>query len=114
MSDFPVDVLTVSETWFSPELDHVLTNLNGYTCHRCDRVSKACGGGLAICISDELHANYDHLKHQSYNKAMSNSEVQVLSIKVGNMKKIMLVNCYRPPSGSVPAFLKTCTISLII
>lgn len=104
LTDFPVDILTISETWFHPDIDLALTNLVGYSCYRYDRVSKARGGGLAIYVRDELHASYDHLKYHNLNVSSVDSELQVLSIKVGNIKKIMIVNCYRPPSGSVSCF----------
>lgn len=104
LTDQPVDILTISETWFHPALDEMLTNLNGYTCYRHDRLSKARGGGLAIYIRDELQANYDCTKYENLNTSTADSELQVLSVKVRSMKKIMLVNCYRPPSGSVPRF----------
>lgn len=39
LSNLPVDILMISETWFNPDIDCALTNLNGYTCIRHDRIS---------------------------------------------------------------------------
>lgn len=73
--DFPADITTISETWFSPELDEVLANIIGYTCCRHDRATKARGGGLAINVRDELHASFDHLKHQELSVSSADSEL---------------------------------------
>lgn len=51
-----------------------------------------------------MHVNYDHLKYHNLNVSSTDSELQVLSIKVGSIKKLMIINCYRPLSGSVPRF----------
>lgn len=34
-----------------------------------------------------------------------NAEIQILQIKPGNMKKMIILNCYRPPSGNVDSFV---------
>ena len=96
-------IITISETWLVDKCDSKLINIPGYTFIRLDRnwtddgVNTKKGGGLGIYIKNGIDYNDSVLKNN--NTSTSDIEMQWLEIKVKNMKKIILVNIYRPPSG---------------
>ena len=88
-----VNILCFSETWFRPELISELTQIEGYQLIRNDRCRKR-GGGICIFMKDEI--KYDILSQISD----MHIELQAVTIKGDNAKKITLLNCYRPPNGN--------------
>lgn len=55
-------------------------------------------------INRNSNIQYDITKHYDCNISYANTEIQLLEIMARMMKKMLIVNCYRSPSGSVPEF----------
>lgn len=53
MSNQALDLVCLTETWLTPEVESNLVNIPGFTLVRSDRISRR-GGGTAIYIRDEL------------------------------------------------------------
>ena len=88
-----VNILCFTETWFRPELVPELLQIKRYQLIRNDRTQKR-GGGTCIFLRDEI--KYDVITQISD----IHIELQALNIKGNNAKKIILLNCYRPPNGN--------------
>lgn len=72
---------------------------------RLDRPSGSRGGGLVTLLNKNkgIVCNPDKLSHlHVMNK---NAEIQVFQLKPRNIKKMIILNCYRPPSGNIDSFL---------
>ena len=95
--------ITISETWLVEKYDSNLIEIPGYNLLRLDRnwsengKSIKKGGGLAIYIKNGI--DYCEVKFKMNNTSNSDIESQWVEIRIKNMKKIILVNVYRPPSG---------------
>ena len=50
IDDNEVDLACVAETWLSDEVPHCVTDIDGYTCERRDRVDRE-GGGASLLTS---------------------------------------------------------------
>ena len=87
------NILCFTETWFKPELPMELTQIKGYQLVRNDRRKKR-GGGTCIFIKEGTE--FEVISQISD----FHLELQTLSIKGSNAKTIILINCYRPPSGN--------------
>ena len=79
--------------WFKPELISELTQIEGYQLIRNDGCRKR-GGGTCMFMKEEI--KYDILSQISD----MHIELQAVTIKGDNAKKITLMNCYRPPNGN--------------
>lgn len=60
MSDHPVDILCISESWLRPAVLDTMVSIPGYVMERSDRVSneegvKRTGGGLIIYIKESIN-----------------------------------------------------------
>ena len=96
-------IITISETWLINKLDSKLISIPGYNLIRLDRnwtengnnIKK--GGGLCIYIKNGL--DYNDTIFSKNNLSSSDIEMQWVELRVKNMKKIILINVYRPPSG---------------
>lgn len=100
------DCLTVSETWLYPLITNSMLDIAGYDSYRLDRSSgkKSRGGGLLTLFwkRDDLLVNDQMFQHISSSNPYI--EVQFLEVKIGKLKKMILANCYRPPSGKINEF----------
>lgn len=84
-----VDVVCVTETWFSPDLSDALCGLHGYNLFRCDRVGRI-GGGVAIYVRCGF---YSRLVRES----PPGSRIEYLFVEiVCKENKILLGSAYRP------------------
>ena len=81
-----------TETWFKPELMLELTQIQNYNLIRNDRKTKR-GGGTCIFLREEI--KYEIISQVSDNDI----EMQSVIVNGHNAKTIILLNCYRPPSG---------------
>lgn len=100
------DCLTISETWLYPLITDSMLSIDGYELYRLDRSTgrRTRGGGLLTIFRkrDDMLVNDLSLKHISVSNP--NIEIQFLEAKIGNLKKMILINCYRPPSGKISEF----------
>lgn len=103
MNGHNFDIVTFSETWLDPRTPDTLLGFNDYDSYRLDRARKSKGGGLLTLVKrgeDTLVAEQLQL-----NVSNDNAEIQVLNIKPGKIRKMTLLNCYRPPAGATDAFV---------
>lgn len=83
-----VDIICVSETWFTASLSDGLVSLAGYTIYRADRKKHA--GGVAVYIKQGLHAKV-LLKSEDLDAI----EYLFLEISIGE-QRLFLGSVYRP------------------
>lgn len=95
------DIVTINETWLSPDIPTSYLDIGGYEILRQDRATGKKGGGLAILLRRERNITYSEQKLMHLNISTTDVELQLLDIKVGQNKKMIIANCYRPPSGVV-------------
>lgn len=103
---FNIDVMTISETWLTESIEDTCLSIQGYNLCRADRVhlqGTKKGGGLMVFAKKGY--KLDSTKFSSLNICNSSVEVQVVEITKPNHKTNILVNTYRPPSGSQSDFL---------
>lgn len=100
------DCLTISETWLNPLITNAMLDLDGYELYRLDRSNsaKTRGGGLLTIFHrrDGLLINDRTFAHLC--RSTPDIEIQFLNVKIGNLKKMIVINCYRPPSGKSHIF----------
>ena len=100
---------TLSETWLHENIPSTLLSIDDYDLVRQDRTVRntatnktKSGGGLAIYIHNSLTYSTSELEH--LNCCSTDIEMQWLTLTKPHMKKIVVANIYRPPSGSVGNF----------
>lgn len=99
------DIACLTETWLSDAIPDGIINCPGYTAHRLDRRSGRRGGGVACYFQNKLFE--DGLIDEHHELWVSNThiELQIFELKVRNIKKTILLNVYRPPSGKSDLFI---------
>ena len=100
-----IDILGISESWLTEAIPDDLVRMKGYNLFRLDRQwndrdNMGCskrGGGLLCYACSSLNVSdalYDHL-----NSSSKDLEMQWLSVKIPNMRPLVILNVYRPPQG---------------
>lgn len=56
---------------------------------------------MLTLIRNERNIIYNELKHQTLNISTLDIEMLITELKIGHVKKMIIVNCYRPPSGKI-------------
>ena len=108
MKDSNIHCFGFSETWLNENVDTQLLSIPNYSCIRLDRlwsennVSPKKGGGVCCYIKSGL--NFSDSELSQLNKSTKNIEMQWISLNQPYMKKIVLCNLYRPPSGNTETF----------
>ena len=100
-----LSVFCASETWLHKGIPNGLITFNGYNQTRVDRswrddpVSTEAkrGGGLICYVKSGLVM--DEFSYAHLNKSSRDIEMQWVSLDIKNMRKIVIVNVYRPPQG---------------
>ncbi len=101
ISDYKLDILTLSETWFTENtLPSILNSFipNGYSLLQTPRPSNKSGGGVAVIYRSFLKATIIH------NHTYSSFETIGLKFTISN-SNFNLYTIYRPPSSSKAPFL---------
>ena len=70
----------------------------GYEVVRLDRGRKK-GGGLCLYIKNSI--KYDDCTLKDLNFSDENLEIWFVVLNCDNAKSMIIVNCYRPPNGSI-------------
>ena len=100
------DVITVSETWQTEDVNTSILNMKGFQLLRADRcvlnnvgLAPKKGGGLLIYVRDNINYPMDYNGGQN----ISNAEIEIerLELRSSVQKNILIYNVYRPPNGSV-------------
>ena len=111
MYDSNISILGLSESWLTSNLDPRLIEIPNYACIRLDRnwtdnnVSIKKGGGLCCYIKNDMI--YSDSEFSNVNISNRNIEMQIISINQPHIKKILLINLYRPPQGNTTVFCDT-------
>lgn len=99
-----VDVICISETWFTDNTYDSLISLNGYKVYRADRMKR--GGGVAIyvrtCISSKLIAKSNH-----------DDMIEQIFLELSAYDKKLLVGCVYRPHSSIPFETFTANLELL-
>lgn len=98
------EIATLNETWLNPDVPSSLLDIGNYDILRQDRATGKRGGGLITLIRKGLNIVYDPDKHKALNVSSLDTEILITELKIGHVKKMIVVNCYRPPSGNVANF----------
>ena len=97
----PIDIIVLTETWFS---DVSCSDILGYTAYHTYRVSRA-GGGVSICDKDELISHYIQEKY-FVSEVCEACVVEVIP-EVANMNQTLIIcGIYRPPNSHLPEFME--------
>ena len=115
MSQSNIDVLCLSETWLKRALPSNIINISGYTVTRLDRsweenghIKK--GGGICMYIKNNL--NFSDNSFCELNLSTINIEIHWISIKLTNLREIVIGNVYRPPQGDLKTFYRHINLCL--
>ena len=100
-----LDVFCASETWLTSSIPNTLLELKGFNLARLDRSWNETpannqpkkGGGL-ICYA-KANVNMNETRYSSLNKSNKDLEMQWISLEMKNMRRIIIINIYRPPKG---------------
>lgn len=97
-----INILTLSETWLTPNIDSAILKIEGYNLYRLDRSKppnskQKKGGGLALYT--EALCSVDDSIFSHLNTSNPNIEVQIIFVKKGTDKSCIIINTYRPPNG---------------
>lgn len=110
LSNFKFDIFTVSESWLHSQLESTIFSVERYNllrqdrgCNEYDSDAVKKGGGLLAYLAEDLTFNAE--KFKLLNRSDSNLEMQIFTARKGDDKEAIIVNLYRPPSGSFEAFM---------
>lgn len=98
------DLVNINETWLNSAIPDHSIPIEGYDIIRYDRKNNQRGGGLASYIKQGNGAIYDNIKFSDLNTSDADIELHIFSLKVRKMRKMLILNTYRPPSGNLLAF----------
>lgn len=110
LTNFEIDILALIETWLTRTIENVCVSIYNYNMSRLDRQSqnkKAKGGGLMVYAKKKFKP--DDAKYRHLNQSNSNIELQLIELSKSNLKTIILINAYRPPSGMQAKFVRSRT-----
>ena len=101
--DSDIDCVTISESWLTEEDEDNHIHIEGYSLTRLDRQVPGTGGGLITYVKDGLTSSTELSTHNC-----SNYDIEIMWTVISrtNMRRIVIANIYRPPSGLVPPALE--------
>lgn len=91
------DIACLTETWLSDAIPDGIVNCPGYVVHRLDRRCGRRGGSVACYFQNKLFEDGQIDEHLDLWISNTHIELQIFELKVRNIKKIVLLNVYRPP-----------------
>ena len=103
VSSLSPDIVVITETWLSPNVNNSAINLNGFSTFRHDRQDGRRVGGVCVYVNDQLPVV--HLKELSY------PEVESLRLLIKprrlprGFNSIILAAIYHPPQSDDRALL---------
>ena len=108
LSEFPLDIFTVSETWLSSHILDEELKIDGYSFVRKDRenTEKTQGGGLIVYVRDGINF--------SERDNISNGGIEDIWIEVkrDKCKNLLVGSFYRPPDQNLDYFNTSLSESL--
>ena len=103
-----IDCFSISETWLHGTIPDSVVALEGFNILRHDRQTineegeVQGGGGLCVYLKQEFTFSTTELAH--LNLSEGDIELQCITFSRPFLKKSVLFNIYRPPSGDVYSF----------
>ena len=108
-----LDIFCASETWLNDGIPNKLIEIPRYNTVRQDRgwggiqgqPGNKKGGGLICYVKDDLVYNeyiFEHL-----NCSCKDLEMLWVSLEIKSMRKVVIINIYRPPQGD---YKKACSL----
>jgi len=91
---YDIDILSINETWLTPNISSFQFCLTNYNVFRNDRLHKR-GGGVAFIIKKHINASIEN------NIMSENLELLHLSIDQPFNKSLQIITCYRSPSSPI-------------
>ena len=108
LSEFPLDIFTVSDTWLSSHILDEELKIDGYSFVRKDRenTEKTQGGGLIVYVRDGINF--------SERDNISNGGIEDIWIEVkrDKCKNLLVGSFYRPPDQNLDYFNTSLSESL--
>ena len=102
------DIVAITETWLDSKVNDSELMHPNYSVYRRDRhdiLSDKIGGGVALCINNNISSCRRHdLEPQE--------EIVVCEVKPNNLSKILFILAYKPPNGDVSQFI--CNVSPLL
>lgn len=89
-----------------------MLNFPDYNIYGLDRDYASRVGGAALYLCNDILSNCILKEHRDIWKSNVDIEIQLIELKIRNIRKIILVNVYRPPSGKVDNFIAALTEAL--
>ena len=97
------DVLSLCETWLTPNVPARLLSVTGYALYRRDRPAELNlprgKGGVAVLVRDEL--NSELIPTPVTGVASSNLEILWVRVHTGKNQSLLVASAYRLPTNSV-------------
>ena len=114
LTQYNIDIKTISETWLNSHIDDKLIAIPGYTSLRQDRHAKDVktrGGGLISYIAQGKAMEAKELTEDSV--STKNIEAHWFYVTMPNSRNIYICNTYRPPAGKVDLALNILNKSIM-
>ena len=108
MFDSNIDIVGLSETWLKEGIHSNYVNIPNYSLQRLDRNwsengNLKKGGGVCMYIKKSIQTSDINLRH--LNMSSVDIEIQWVTVKKENNRKMHIANVYRPPQGNIKKFL---------
>ena len=108
MIDSGIDVICLTETWLKGGINSNFVNIPNFNLIRNDRNwsengNLKKGGGTCMYINNSIQFSDNDLSF--LNMSSIDIEIQWLTIKKQNNRKMHIANVYRPPQGNVKTFV---------
>jgi len=88
-SSYDLDLIFLTETWLNDSINSNEVLPFGYDIYRKDRLNQV-GGGVLIAVKSCDISSEVHIP--------SELEVILITVQVNRNKKLLFINCYRPPN----------------
>ena len=109
LRDSGLHVCGISETWIKSELPDGLVHIPRYQLIRLDRqwcnknsFEIKSGGGVCLHVKDDINCSESELAHENISNC--DMEIQWVTLNKDKLRKIVVANIYRPPSGNCEEF----------
>lgn len=97
--DREIDMIILSETWFSEHNFHDIHGYKSYHSYRKDRN----GGGVSVFVSVKL-SNSRKIADMSF--VTPDAEFCTVNVSLSDRRSINIIGYYRPPDGSIDSFCR--------
>ena len=111
LTDSSITLLSLSETWLTQNIPDYLSYIPGYKLLRHDRTWEQIHGqtkkGGGLCCYVNINYTFSHIDLLPLNVSTQDVELQCITLDQKFMKKMVIINLYRPPQGNPQTFIDT-------